>query len=344
MTQEEFLKEWNEGNGSLTAHTSGSTGTPKRIVLPESVVLASARRTNVFFGITTGSRLHVPLDFDYIAAKMMGVRAAVSGAQLTSEVPSNRPMSHSRFTSSDVIDLLAVVPSQMEYIIDHLDSLPKLCAVIIGGGIISDHIKEGILRSGLNAWETYGMTETASHIALRRVGEEWFETLDGIEISLTPEGCLRIRVENIQDLDTNDLSELKDSRHFRIIGRADNVINTGGKKVAPEEVERKLSTIWNDFDFAITSAPDDKWGERIVAVVAPNPNSASASGEANGYSGKYFTDGESVRPSIEDLARPLISDAKSILPSHMVPKEIRFTDHIPRTTNGKIDRRALKKT
>ena len=342
MTQEEFLKEWNEGNGSLTAHTSGSTGTPKRIVLPESVVLASARRTNAFFGITTGSRLHVPLDFDYIAAKMMGVRAAISGATLTSETPSNRPMSNPE-TDRSVIDLLAVVPSQMEYIIDNIESLPDIKAVIIGGGIISDHLKEKIIRSGLNAWETYGMTETASHIALRRVGGEWFETLDGIEISLTPEGCLRIRVENIQDLDTNDLAELKDSRHFRIIGRADNVINTGGKKVAPEEVERKLSTIWNDFDFAITSAPDDKWGERIVAVVAPNPNSASASGEANGYSGKYFTDGESVKPSIEDLARSLISEAKSILPSHMVPKEIRFTDHIPRTANGKIDRRALKK-
>lgn len=320
MTHEEFIETWSPDCDGLVVNTSGSTGTPKRIVLSREMVVGSALRTNRFFGITEGSRLHVPLDFNYIAAKMMGVRAALSGAQLTSEVPSNRPMSDSNlFRPEETIDLLAVVPSQMEYILDNVAVLPKLKSIIVGGGMIPEKIKERIVDSGLNVWETYGMTETASHIALRRVGEEWFETLEGISVEKTKFGCLRIHIQGHPEIETNDIAVIKDERHFRIIGRVDNVINTGGKKVFAEELEAKLQKAWPELTFAITSAPDEKWGERIIAVVE-RPTSD---------------------PSNDTDIEELLSIARPYVFAHELPKEIRFVSSLPRTSNGKIDRKAL---
>lgn len=310
MTQQEFYDTWYPEEG-LVAHTSGSTGKPKEIRLPRELVERSALRTNGFFGIGQGSRLHVPLDFNYIAAKMMAIRAEMSGATLTSETPSNRPMKDMR--SDEVIDLLAVVPSQMEYILDNLNNLPELRTIIIGGGVVPEAIKRRITESGLNAWETYGMTETASHIALRKVGEDWFEILEGITISQDPEGCLVIDMDCSPSICTNDMVEMMDSRRFRILGRRDNVINTGGKKVYAEELEMSLGEIWEGFEFAITSRPDVKWGERIVAVVA------------------------SCGISEEEL----LTLARKKIEPHLVPKEIRFVSELPRTSNGKISRSQL---
>lgn len=320
MTQDEFFEGWSLEAPELVAHTSGSTGKPKEIRLPGEIVIASARRTNRFFGITSESRLHVPLDFNYIAAKMMGVRTALAGATLTSEPPSNRPLCAPNIDLRTPIDLLAVVPSQVPHILDNLDSLPQIKAIIIGGGVIPEAIKDRVTASGLNAWETYGMTETASHIALRRVGEEWFETLEGVTVSTSEADCLVIDVDG-RELTTNDIALLKDSRHFKIMGRADNVINTGGKKVYPEEVEKLLSTIWEGVEFAITSAPDDKWGERIVALI--EDGGVLPAGELPAGSRRYC-------------------EVKALLPAHMVPKEIRFVERIPRTSNGKIDRKACR--
>ncbi len=322
MTQEEFFEEWNPETGSIIARTSGSTGKPKEIRLSAEIVLASAERTNRFFVITSRSWLHVPLDFNYIAAKMMGVRASVSGAKLTSEVPSNRPMSDRvRFRPEDKIDLLAVVPSQMDHILNHLQELPELGAVIIGGGALPETLKRRIIDSGLNAWETYGMTETASHIALRRVGEEWFRVMEGIKVFLADNGCLCIEVSGLPQLHTNDIAIINpsDSCQFKILGRADNVINTGGKKVYPEEIESLLSTVWHGLTFAITSCPDEKWGERIIAVIE-----------------RTFQN-----PENPDFIPQLLEATRSVLPPHMVPKEIRFLPHLPRTSNGKINRPAL---
>lgn len=331
MTQDEFFESWRPGEG-LSARTSGSTGKPKEVILPKELIEASAKRTNSFFGIGPSSHLHVPLDFKYIAAKMMGVRATLAGARLTSESPSNRPLSN--IGKEETIDLLAVVPSQMEYILDCLtdtDStasgnfngksvererrgMPYIKAIIIGGGIIPEKIKKRILNANLNAWETYGMTETASHIALRRVGDAWFTALNGITLSTDADNCLIIKMKGFPEVFTNDIAELKDSRTFRILGRRDNIINTGGKKIAAEELERMLEDVWEGQTFAVMSRPDDKWGERIVAVV----------------------EGEGDEQRLLDFAR------KKIKP-YLIPKEIRFVKKLPRTENGKIRRGDLLK-
>lgn len=322
MTFEDFLKEWRDDSHSIVANTSGSTGTPKKISLSKKFMEASASRTNSFFGINRGSRLHSCVSPDFIGGKMMAVRSEIAGCCLTWEIPSNRPLTDVK--KDEKIDLLAVVPSQMLHILDYIGDMPQIGAVIIGGSAIPEGLKLKIINSGMNAYETYGMTETSSHIALRRVGGEWFEALQGIEVSTDHRGCLSIEIPYTDEneeyssvrITTNDIAELHNSSRFKILGRIDNVIITGGRKVNPEDVERRLSSMIKG-NFQISSFPDEKWGRRVVLVVDKD-----------------------VKYEEETLKNGL----RSILQPWEIPKEIIITDHFEFTPNGKIKRNSTLST
>lgn len=309
MTFDEFINEWRSDASDIEARTSGSTGEPKLIRLSKTFVRRSAERTNAFFSITSGSRLHSCVAADFIGGKMMAVRSDIAGCRFSHELPSNQPLGS--VGKGEVIDLLAVVPSQMLHILDHLEDMPDLRGIIIGGSAIDDRLREKIMSSGLNAFETYGMTETASHIALRSVGEgEWFHALDGIHVSLDGRGCLVIEFDSGERVVTNDLATLQDSCSFKIDGRIDHVIITGGKKLNPFEVEKLLSGLI-EAPFIITSVPDEKWGRRVVLRI----------------------EGE---PAIQE--KELRREMKCILPSWKVPKDIEWVEHLERTKNGKLVR------
>lgn len=246
---------------------------------------------------------------------MMAVREEEVGCSLSWETPNNRPLDG---YSGPKIDLLAVVPSQMIHILDLHDAggLPPVGDIIIGGAPISPGLSRRIAASGLRAWETYGMTETASHIALRRVTfpASPFTALDGVEVSVTPDSRLNIRIKDWQELTTNDIARISSPGRFEILGRADNVIITGGKKVHPETVEAVVESTL-DAEVLVTSEPDEKWGQRVVLVIddsrgAPVP-----------------------RDTLE-----IISVLKKVLPPESVPKAIVFGP-IPRTPNGKKKRK-----
>lgn len=270
MTPEEFTSEWLNDAPYVEVNTSGSTGKPKRIKLSKELMVASARRTIDFFGLTSESRLHSCLSADYIAGKMMIVRGAVCGADVTFETPSNRPLS--QIATSERIDLLSVVPSQMIHILDHQDKLPEICNILVGGSAIPYSLRRRIAASELNVFESYGMTETASHIALRRVGmdaEEPFTLLPDVGIDLDVRGCLTVHMKGYPPLITNDVAELH-GNGFIIRGRADNVIISGGKKIHPEVVERKIEALMNGLNYFIHSRSDEKWGERVLLVIEGN--------------------------------------------------------------------------
>lgn len=320
MEFKEFLEEWRGTTPYILANTSGSTGTPKSIRLDKNFVRQSALRTNRFFNIDGNSRLHSCVSADYIGGKMMAVRSEMAGCNFTWEKPSNITLKD--INADERIDLLAVVPSQMIHILDNLDKMPTIKAVIIGGSAINPILYQRICESGLNAYETYGMTETASHVALRKIvssnkvgdsGEiaspEWFETLAGISVEKEVRGCLVINFDSGQKFVTNDLAEVRDRSHFKITGRYDHIILTGGKKVNPYEVEKKLAP-YIDFPFVVTSVPDYKWGNAVVIKIED---------EGNGYN-----DDE------------LMLRMRKILRLHEVPKSILHVKALQRTPNGKI--------
>lgn len=237
----------------------------------------------------------------------MMIRALLAGGRFTWEPPSNHPL---RGMKSEHIDMICVVPAQMRDILDLRDTLPDIGVILIGGSPINTQLRHEIASSGLNCWETYGMTETASHVALRPVTEpqEWFVPLPGISVSLV-DSCLAIDIPGWQRFLTNDIAEIDCNGRFRILGRADNVIITGGLKVNPEVVEARVQPFL-DFEFIVTSRPDPLWGQRVVMIA-------------------------------EDAERPddeILDICRMHLQRHEVPKEI-IHDKIPRTGSGKPIRR-----
>lgn len=311
MTFGDFILEWRNSNDYIEACTSGSTGVPKIIHLPKKFVIKSAERTNNFFGIDSDSRLHSCVSPDFIGGKMMAVRSEISNSRLTYETSTNQPLKG--LDKNERIDLLAVVPSQMLYLIEQKDSLPQIKNIIIGGSAIHPNLREKIAESGLNAYETYGMTETASHIALRKISKENipFKVFKDLDICKNQEDCLEIKFPDGMSVKTNDLVEIVSPKEFYIKGRKDNVIITGGRKVNPLEIEEKLSHVIYT-PFLITGIDDEKWGKKIVLVIE----------------GKQDC----------DLKTKLFSLMPSLLEKWQIPKDIYFIKSLPLTPNGKLNR------
>lgn len=307
MTYEELAQEWTWSE-SLLCHSSGSTGTPKEISIEKKHLIESARRTLDFFNLSDSALLYSCIAPDFIGGKMMFVRQQVAECDLIWETPSNRPVLE---TDGRRISLLSLVPSQMHHILDHIHELPPIDNILIGGSAIPSALRERIDRSGLNVYESYGMTETASHIALRKVEENPnpFVTLGDITVSLSGE-TLKITIPGWQTLTTNDCAQVLSPHEFMILGRKDNVIISGGRKLNPERIEEKLSR-HIDFPFYITSVPDDKWGERLV-LIAENT----------------VTDSDTLKATI--------TEAFDLLEKYEKPKEIHICQSLKRTNSGKL--------
>lgn len=264
----DFLQEWNNDNDYIIAHTSGSTGKPKEIKLQKSDMMNSASATCQFFGINEKSTLVLPLSPNYIAGKMMIVRTIVSQATLWIEHPDNNPLKQDYGT----IDLLPIVPSQLEWLLSENNKYKAIRNLIVGGGAIPHSLEQKLIASGINAYATYGMTETCSHVALRHIGDNIYFALPDITFDIDLRNCLIINASkfSFKRITTNDIVELIDDTHFIWKGRFDNVINTGGVKVFPEEIEKNLSEFIS-VPFFITSQKSEKWGEEIIMYIeTPN--------------------------------------------------------------------------
>lgn len=307
-----FLTEWFNSEEYITAHTSGSTSAPKPIRLLKQDMIASADITNRFFKLQPGAVLFLPLSANYIAGKMMLVRAILCGGSLILQRPSSMP----QLPENRIIDLAAMIPMQVETIIEKRpETLENVTSVLIGGAPIS-----GILEQKLYAWNnkfyaTYGMTETVSHVALRPVMPDTpYCALGSIRFACDKRNCLSIQIPHlsIQSLQTNDIVELLSPITFYWRGRYDHVINSGGIKLFPEQIERKLETVIRK-RFYILGEEDTRLGERVVLYIEDIPWNKQAQ---------------------EELHRQF---ALSLLP-YEIPKQIYFRMPFKETSSGKVKR------
>lgn len=265
--KEEFIAAWRSGMG-IRVYTSGSTGSPKDIVLPHNQIVRSAFRTVRFFSIDQGSHLHSAVSFEYIGGKMMIARSLLAGCKLSFQPPSLRPEA-----PEEMITLMSVVPAQMASILSRKEEFRHVCNFLIGGSAISLELWREIANSGLTAYESYGMTETASHIALRKIegdrpSDVPFRLLPGIDVSLDKDGSLIIVDDDIT-VKTNDLAQILPDGGLIIKGRIDDMIVTGGKKVLPQNIEIILAE-HIDFQghrFMIDSLSHPVWTNEIILVV-----------------------------------------------------------------------------
>ena len=271
MTLDEFVSDWQSDSPTLLVHTSGSTGKPKPMLVEKRRMEASARITCGFLGLRAGDTALLCMPLDFIAGKMVVVRSLVWGLRLMAVEPSGHPLKG--LTESPTF--AAMVPMQVYNSLkveEERRLLRDIKHLIIGGGAVNSDMAEE-LRGFPNAvWSTYGMTETLSHIALRRLSgaeaSEWYEPFDGVGVTTSADGCLVIDAPAVcaQSLVTNDIAEIApDGRRFRIRGRRDNVVCSGGLKLQIEEMEARLQPHLN-VPYMISKRPDDKFGEAVVLL------------------------------------------------------------------------------
>jgi O-succinylbenzoic acid--CoA ligase len=304
----EFILEWLSPEESVEAYTSGSTGTPKKVYLQKKHMIASALKTNDYFGLTANHAALLCLSPNYIAGKMMLVRAFVGGFNLLCVEPSGAPLKQ----LSTPVDFVAMVSLQAFNSISDFNSDIK--HVIIGGGAVSSELKAQLRDLPTRFYETYGMTETVSHVAIREIGEKesFFRAMSNVLFEQDDRLCLKIIAPDIcsGDIITNDIVELIGKKEFKFLGRYDNVINSGGVKIIPEEVEKKLEKVLH-VPFLISSLPHKQLGEQVVLVVEEG----------------------------QDLSLP---DFSLYLLKYQIPKKVVFISNIPLTDTGKVRRKVLK--
>ena len=256
-----FLLDWFDYKSYIEMETSGSTGAPKTISISKQAMVDSALATGDFFNLQPGNKALQCLPVKYVAGKMMLVRAMILGLDLEFVAPSSHPLDHNEID----FDFVAMVPLQAQNSISQLKKVKKL---IIGGAAVNKTLEKQLLKLPTKVYETYGMTETITHIAARKLGEKAFTVLPYVSVSFDDRNCLVIHAPRISPevIITNDIVELLDENQFIFLGRMDNVINSGGIKLIPEQIEQKLVGKINQ-RFFIASKPDDEFGEKVVLVV-----------------------------------------------------------------------------
>jgi O-succinylbenzoic acid--CoA ligase len=307
-----FLEKWLDDAKTVEVQTSGSTGVPKMFEIEKRKMLNSAVMTCDFLHLKTGDRALLCLPVDYISGKMMIVRSFERKMKLIITEPSLQPLKD----QESEIDFCAMTPLQVE---NSLDKIHLVKNLIIGGASVSESLKKRISHLTTHIFETYGMSETLSHIALKQLtpeSEDYFTAFENVTISKDDRGCLKIFAPNVNDevLQTNDLVDIKNGNQFKFLGRIDHVINSGGAKIFPEELEALVKKeIANEVVFL--GMADELLGQKLVLVI----------------------EGKET-----DEILKMLSNIQFEKNFHK-PKKIIFTDQIPRTPNGKVSRIELHK-
>lgn len=321
-----FLKDWFSHSETVSVQTSGSTGIPKVFEIEKKRMLNSAKMTCDFLGLKEGDTALLCLPVQYISGKMMLVRAIERKLKLIISVPSSAP------EISENVEFCAMTPLQVQNSLDKIHFIKNL---IIGGAAVSEKLKSQISRElstinhqpSTNIYETYGMSETLSHIALKHIApiqEEYFTVFDNVEISVDERNCLKISAPklNPEVLQTNDIVELKhfdsaqqcDNKQFKFLGRFDNVINSGGVKIFAEELENLVKKHISQ-DLVFLGKPDEILGEKLVLVI----------------------EGDKTSEITHHLSLITYNN------KFHIPKEILFLEKFPRAENGKVLRKEILK-
>jgi O-succinylbenzoic acid--CoA ligase len=318
-----FCSEWLGGRERFEIRTSGSTGQPKEIVLSRLQMTQSATLTQQALDLREGMTALLCLDPALIAGKMMMVRCLVTGMNLVVTTPTANPLD---FVPPELhIHFAAMVPLQAQTIISSgkYPDFRTINKVILGSGEVSRELTSSIQNMPTEFYATFGMTETVSHIALRKLNGagrvEYFETLRGVEVTLDDRGCLVIHAKHLgsQSIVTNDLAKLLGPNRFIWLGRHDNIINTGGIKVIPEEVEKQIAMYFlaNGINnkFFVASVPGNVLGQEVVVIVEGGLT--------------------------EESEKKILNDLKQSLEKYKAPRQVLYSSRFQMTSMGKIKRK-----
>ena len=300
----DFILDWFDNKSYLELNTSGTTGIPKVIRIEKQAMVNSAIATGDFFDLQPGNKALHCLPTKYIAGKMMFVRSFILGLDIDFVAPSSHPL----LNNETKYDFVAMVPLQAQNSLTMLKNVKKM---IVGGAKMNKTLEKGLCKLKTKVYETYGMTETITHIAAKEIGEMAFSVLPNIKIAKDDRDCLVINAPKISSeaIVTNDIVELINENQFIFLGRIDNIINSGGIKLIPEQIEEKLATIIHS-RFFVTAKQDLVLGEKLVLII----------------------EGE------QQIIAETVFD---VLDKYEKPKEVLFVAKFAETQNGKIKRKEI---
>lgn len=322
----DFCRRWLQGQDEFVVQTSGSTGEPKPITLTRQQMVASAQATAAALGLAVGDHALVCLPTRFIAGRMMLVRGMVTGMPMTLVAPSAHPLSG---LSDRTFDFTAVVPLQLQTLLADTDrsvcaALDRMKAILVGGGPVSPALTDAAGTVAAPIYHTYGMTETVTHVALRRLNgpgdDDAFTPLPGVQLRVDARGCLAIAgpMTSAAWVQTNDVVELLPEGRFRWLGRIDNVINTGGVKVQVEAVEAAIAGLHLDAlagrRFFVAGLPDARLGQ-VVTLVIETPLT--------------------LEPLVVDR---LLTQLRAALDRYAAPRKVMTAARFAETPTAKIDR------
>ena len=311
----EFIGEWIDEKDYITQKSSGTTGKQKTLKIPKASMVKSAHHTCKFFDLKFGQNALMCLPVDYIAGKMMIVRAFVGGLNLLLTEPSSMP----DISSYKKIDFCAMVPLQVYNSLNSVETLRRIDKLIIGGAEIRDELEVLLRDLTIEVYATYGMAETCSHVAVRKLSgteyERFYHAMPEVKFSVDDRNCLIIEAGYLNDrVVTNDVVDLIEPKKFRWIGRYDNLINSGGVKIVPEEVEAVISKS-TGMDCAVIGLPDKKLGQKVVLILEKGGSEVTK---------------EEIKATLQNE-----------LPKHLQPKEVVYVNELPRNDAFKVDRQKL---
>jgi o-succinylbenzoate---CoA ligase len=312
-----FINSWLSEIDHIVQYSSGTTGKPKEIILRKQSMISSALNTCNYFNLREGQTALLCLPMKYIAGKMMVVRCMVRKLNLLLTEPAGNP----GIPATGQIDFCAMLPLQVMNCLQDGNNFRHIKKMIIGGAEIHPGLENLLQQVSTEVYATYGMAETCSHVALRKLNgrnrEEDYHALPEIILQKDERNCLVIDAAHLPDkIITNDMVEMTGPGSFKWLGRYDNLINSGGIKIIPEEVEALVKTK-TALECAVTGLPDIKLGQKLVFVFEK----------------------EKMTVSLKDLKICL----DNFLPKLWQPKEILFVDTIPRNNAMKVDRLILSK-
>ncbi|ALJ01520.1 hypothetical protein DC20_16495 [Rufibacter tibetensis] len=322
----EFCKNWLQGVQEYPVQTSGSTGAPKLIELSRDRMEASAQRTLRIFDLQPEDKVLVCMNTEYIAGMMMLVRGFVGKLHVTIIEPIGNPLAS--VDPEAEFDFVAMVPLQLQTILeqtpDKVSKLNQMKAILLGGAPVGKALEMAVQVLKVPVFQSYGMTETVSHIAVRRLNghekTDYYTAPPEVFLGTDRRGCLTISadVTGGDTIVTNDLVELLENNSFRWLGRADHTVNSGGVKVQLEKVESALGEALADMGisrrFFAAALPDEALGERLIAVLEGSP----------------LTDVEETN---------LKGKLSKSLSKYEIPKQFGYLPRLPETATGKLDRR-----
>jgi len=299
-----FITLWLNDSDTIQVKTSGSTGAPKSLNLSKKAMEASAQKTLDFFDLKPSQKTLLCMDLEHIGAKMMVVRALMGGLELH--------VTHPKVNLEEDLQMdFDFVPMTPAQVMGSKKALEKIETVLVGGAPLSNADAKTLLSLSTEFFVSFGMTETISHVAIKKLEEDIFTAIPGVVFSANTHQELQITAEHldIKSLSTHDVVELIDPSHFIWKGRSDSIINSGGKKIQPEEIEGIIRPHFTG-DFAISDAQHDQWGRQVLLVVTKGATPSS----------------------LRDLR----------FPPYSTPKGVVELSEIPKTSNGKIQRDQLR--